>query len=506
MRISIIVPYTTGFYMLEDCLWRLQEQEYKDFEVIVIQDQIPSEVSGEGIVNLIEDPTELIRKYSNDYDIKYIVNEEHKGVAFCRNLGVQYASGEYVYFLDMDDYLMQDTLQLMVAEIDDQNVDLIYGNKQSTWYKKKVFFDILREKMEKPGNDTTNSDTDTNLDEEEKQLTIKEANNEDKQLNYDVSGFDIEQIEFIDNIIGRRKGLLGISALHIMIKRSFLIRENIYFCNELFMYSDAVFVTKLITKAHNIKYVPEALYIKRKRNNPVQYPALSQMKNEAKFDWYITAYTIAKQEVREYTFLTQILDQKVINFYCESFALKLRRSENDAWRHERFTTMCEIAKQLSPHIVSHQILYKKILIHLLQKGNLKRSILMVNLTLGSAKAKKVLHNRKLISTYLYYHYFSKLKLKTNYVMCESFLGRNYADSPKNIYEYMSKHYPQQYKFIWSVDKKTIFPYPCTKVKRFGIRYAYYLARSKYFVFNMRQPMWMQKREGQVFLNLGMVLH
>ena len=37
------------------------------------------------------------------------------------------------------------------------------------------------------------------------------------------------------------------------------------------------------------------------------------------------------------------------------------------------------------------------------------------------------------------------------------------------------------------------------VKRFTKKYAYYLAKSKYFVFNIRQPLWFRKREGQVFL-------
>jgi CDP-glycerol glycerophosphotransferase len=51
-----------------------------------------------------------------------------------------------------------------------------------------------------------------------------------------------------------------------------------------------------------------------------------------------------------------------------------------------------------------------------------------------------------------------------------------------------------------IDKKnTQIPYRHTKVKRFGFRYAYYLARSKYYVFNGRQPEWVKKRKGNVFL-------
>jgi CDP-glycerol glycerophosphotransferase len=45
----------------------------------------------------------------------------------------------------------------------------------------------------------------------------------------------------------------------------------------------------------------------------------------------------------------------------------------------------------------------------------------------------------------------------------------------------------------------MIPYRHTKVKRFSFRYAYYLARSKYYVFNGRQPEWVRKRKGNVFL-------
>ena len=43
------------------------------------------------------------------------------------------------------------------------------------------------------------------------------------------------------------------------------------------------------------------------------------------------------------------------------------------------------------------------------------------------------------------------------------------------------------------------PYGAEVVKRFSFKYAYYLAVSKYFVFNVRQPLWYRKREGQVFV-------
>ena len=81
------------------------------------------------------------------------------------------------------------------------------------------------------------------------------------------------------------------------------------------------------------------------------------------------------------------------------------------------------------------------------------------------------------------------------------MGKSYSDSPKYIYEYLAKTYPGKYTFVWSLasPRGVRLPYGGKKVKRFGIRYMYYLAVSKYMVYNVRQPGWFVKREGNVFL-------
>ena len=113
----------------------------------------------------------------------------------------------------------------------------------------------------------------------------------------------------------------------------------------------------------------------------------------------------------------------------------------------------------------------------------------------------MLKNPKVLGTFLYFNLFTKLPMRNNYVFLESFRGKAYSDSPKYIYEYLAKNYPGKYKYIWvfdSVAGKTL-PYGGVKVKRFGIKYMYYLAVSKYMVLNVRQPGYFIKRPGNVFL-------
>lgn len=496
MKISIIIPYTTGLMMLQDCLESLKQQTYKDFEVILVQDLLMHELYEDGNITYIEDPNTVIMRYREFYPIEYVVANQHLGVAGCRNLGLSKATSEYVYFIDMDDYLMQDTLSLMMEKEKDDQYDVIYGERLSTWYKRKVFLETIKEQPQEEESATEEAIAEEKIATPEKQT---ETDEDDSDLKFNTTELGDDLSLMVQQLFAQRKGLLGISALHLLIRREVLDTDQIRFDEELPLYSDLVFLSELVTKVKKVCFVPEAYYVKRKRNNPIQYPALSQLKNESKFDWYISAYKKAMMTLKDEPVVSQILEQKLINYYCSTFAPKLRRSEKQYWKKERFATMQELAVSLTPELIARQSKYKRRLLHALQKGNQRMSLLYVNLHLGRKKAKKLVHNKRLLSTYFYFHYFTKMSIKPEYVMCESFLGRNYADSPKNIFEYMSETEPGKYKFIWSVDKKTKFPYPCKVVKRFGIRYAYYLARSKYFVFNMRQPVWMRKREGQVFL-------
>jgi CDP-glycerol glycerophosphotransferase len=96
--------------------------------------------------------------------------------------------------------------------------------------------------------------------------------------------------------------------------------------------------------------------------------------------------------------------------------------------------------------------------------------------------------------------FLKRPLLTDTILFESFFGKNYSDSPKYIYEYISKNVPNKYQCIWVIDKKgTKIPFKHKKIKRYSLMYYYYLARSKYFVFNGRQPEWAVKRKGNIIL-------
>ena len=106
--LSIIVPvYNSGAY-LEDCLNSLVLQDVLDFEVIIVDD------------NSSDNSLDIIKKYCNLLpDIfKYIHLEENKGVSVARNIGLKYASGEYIGFVDSDDFVHRNMYGDMLTLID----------------------------------------------------------------------------------------------------------------------------------------------------------------------------------------------------------------------------------------------------------------------------------------------------------------------------------------------------------------------------------------------------
>lgn len=95
MKISIIVPVYNTCNYLSRCLDSLVNQDiYNDIEIIVIDD------------GSTDESPEIIRKYAKQYaNIKAIFLSFNTGVVTARNIGLNIAKGEYIGFLDSDDYV-----------------------------------------------------------------------------------------------------------------------------------------------------------------------------------------------------------------------------------------------------------------------------------------------------------------------------------------------------------------------------------------------------------------
>lgn len=114
MKISIIIPvYNTGQY-LHACLDSILSQSFVDYEVLLIDDG--SQDGGGAICD----------QYAQKDDRVKVFHKENGGVSSARNLGLDRAKGEWVFFVDSDDELLPDGLQTMVNCISD-DVDIVMG-------------------------------------------------------------------------------------------------------------------------------------------------------------------------------------------------------------------------------------------------------------------------------------------------------------------------------------------------------------------------------------------
>lgn len=492
MKISIIIPFHRGEAYLRDCLYSLKEQSGLDttdlkLELLLICDHAQEEE----YKHLIE--------ASDRISIRSYQLQGKTGVAAARNLGLKKATGEYIYFLDSDDYLYDNTMLSLSQAAMQQGEDIIYGKKQNTWFGRSIFF-TQENCSEAAEEDDANSSEEAPYSEDGERRNDAADTEETGDLSSEDKDPDVIRKQAYRFLVAGMKGIRNISVLNILFKRSFIETHHISFPENLIYFSDVPFLLEALSKTEHFLYVPDARYIKRKHNDSVHFPSLSQMKDPMRFYDFLNTYYETINRIPEASELRQFLDKKYITYYTNVFAPKLKRSKNDIWREENFDSMRDILSHAHSEVLRELRGYKRRIVKALLSENRKTSIRIVTVHLGYLKLKKILKNKRVLLMYLYHHYFTKWPLEEKWILFESFFGKSYSDSPKYIYEYLSKNVPGKYRMIWVIDKKNVkIPYPHKKIKRFSLWYYYYLGRCGYIVFNCRQPEWVIKRENNVFL-------
>lgn len=149
MQLSIIVPvYNVEKYILK-CLRSILNMDISpdNYEIIIINDG-----STDSSIQLLEPVLEGLLNV-------LIINQENRGLGAARNAGLKVAKGNYVYFLDSDDYVDTKNFVRLFKDNYQRNVDVIMGN--AVWDygndKVKCFFLKQREELELSGVDFFNS-------------------------------------------------------------------------------------------------------------------------------------------------------------------------------------------------------------------------------------------------------------------------------------------------------------------------------------------------------------
>lgn len=119
-KVSIIIPVYNAERYLNQCISSIVNQTLKDIEIIAINDG-----STDNSLNALD---ELSCKYKGKLKI---FTKENGGAGSARNIGIENANGEFIKFVDADDYLKVDILERMYSIAKENKVSLVRGNYQT---------------------------------------------------------------------------------------------------------------------------------------------------------------------------------------------------------------------------------------------------------------------------------------------------------------------------------------------------------------------------------------
>ena len=126
-RITVIVPVYKAEKFLNKCLETIVNQSYKNLEIILVNDGSP------------DNSLEIAEKFEKgDKRIK-IINKKNEGVSVARNTALDIATGEYICFIDSDDYVDLNMIEEMHEKIKFFDADLVLSDYN------RVFPDKVKE-------------------------------------------------------------------------------------------------------------------------------------------------------------------------------------------------------------------------------------------------------------------------------------------------------------------------------------------------------------------------
>ena len=116
-KISVIIPVYNGEKYLSECLDSLVNQTFKDIEIICVNDCSK------------DSSLEILNSYAQkDNRIKIINQETNQGQSIGRNIGIQASQGEYIMFIDQDDWYELNTCEEVYNQIKANDNDLLLFN------------------------------------------------------------------------------------------------------------------------------------------------------------------------------------------------------------------------------------------------------------------------------------------------------------------------------------------------------------------------------------------
>jgi len=129
--VSIIIPVYNNEKYVEKCVRSVMNQSYHKLEIIIINDGSNDKSS------------EILQRLANEDERIHLITQENSGVAIARNRGLDAASGEYVTFVDGDDYIGTEYIMNLYVCAKKQNSDMVICGIKFTKPDGKILHTII---------------------------------------------------------------------------------------------------------------------------------------------------------------------------------------------------------------------------------------------------------------------------------------------------------------------------------------------------------------------------
>lgn len=219
MKISVIIPiYNVGFY-LQECVNSVIKQTYKNLEIILVDDGSTDECPN------------ICDTYAKQYSNVKVVHKQNGGLSDARNVGILNSTGDYLLFLDADDFWKDSTaVQSLVDRINITHADLLN-------YSYIKYYEDLK-----------------------------------KYINYfenlEPLPLDFNKLESIQYLLNNN--LYIASACNKLIKKSLFEDGNLYFVKGIYS-EDIDWCLRLLIKAESVDFICENFYCYRQRSGSISH-------------------------------------------------------------------------------------------------------------------------------------------------------------------------------------------------------------------------------------------